>query len=265
MKSLPVRNQSGFTLIELIVVMALLGVVAMTATLILWFGTGTLKASNDEYDFQFSTRLVMQKTTSVIRYASAVFTIPQSSFRADNLDTGWDYIGIQQVLITPAQNGNPAVYGKQIVQYRYDSATDTHIPYVLLTAKADVDYEIVFVMVNPNQADSMLQFSIKSYPAGSLDEFGQPRAQFSVSSQVESVNSLQVVDLSTPLDPAVAIAFRIQDRAANVVGHIAMVLDVSGSMADNLAGYTGNPSRISILRSETQTLLNSFGLEDNIE
>ena len=259
------RKSKGFTLIELIVVLALLGLIATTASAMLWFGTDVVKASNKEYQFQFSTRMLMQETSSIVRYASAVFTIPTSSFRADNLAEGWDYIGIQQVVITPAQNGDPAVIGKEVVQFKYDTATKTHMAVVLLEAKPDMDYEFVFNRVDPQSSDTLLQFTVQSIPSGSVDEFGLPKAQLTIVSEVEARNSLQVVDLSTPIDPAIAIAFRRQDRSVSVVGHVAMVLDNSGSMADNLAGYTGNPSRISILKTETQTIVNSFAQETNVD
>jgi hypothetical protein len=208
---------------------------------------------------------LMQETSSIVRYASAVFTIPTSSFRADNLAEGWDYIGIQPVVITPAQDGNPAVLGNEVVQYTFNSTTKAHMPVVLLAAQVGVDYEFVFNRVDPQSSDTLLQFTVQSIPNGSVDEFGLPKAQLTVITEVEARNSLQVVDLSTPIDPAIAIAFRRQDRSVSVVGHVAMVLDNSGSMADNLAGNNGTPSRISILKTETQTIVNSFAQESNID
>jgi type II secretory pathway pseudopilin PulG len=252
-------------LIELIVVLALLGLIATTASAMLWFSADVVKASNKEYQFQFSTRMLMQETSSIVRYASAVFTIPTSSFRADNLAEGWDYIGIQPVVITPAQDGNPAVLGNEVVQYTFNNTTKAHMPVVLLAAQVGVDYEFVFNRVDPQSSDTLLQFTVQSIPNGSVDEFGLPKAQLTVITEVEARNSLQVVDLSTPIDPAIAIAFRRQDRSVSVVGHVAMVLDNSGSMADNLAGNNGTPSRISILKTETQTIVNSFAQESNID
>jgi hypothetical protein len=139
------------------------------------------------------------------------------------------------------------------------------MPVVLLAAQVGVDYEFVFNRVDPQSSDTLLQFTVQSIPNGSVDEFGLPKAQLTVITEVEARNSLQVVDLSTPIDPAIAIAFRRQDRSVSVVGHVAMVLDNSGSMADNLAGNNGTPSRISILKTETQTIVNSFAQESNID
>jgi prepilin-type N-terminal cleavage/methylation domain-containing protein len=260
------KNRHGVTLIELVIAIAIMAVVGITTLSILLFGSNTLKASDKEVEFQFSTRMIFNETSNIIRYSSAVFTIPASSFRADNLCAGWDYIGIHEVVITPAQNGNPAVMGYEIVKYVYDKTTNTHMPYVLMDAKPDVFYEFVFEKTNPQDVDSLLKFTIKTYPAGSLDEYGRPRAQLTVKSEVEARNSLQVIDLASLLDPAFAIAFRHQDRAKNVVGHIAMVMDKSGSMADNMAGQPNRvPSRISILKNEATSLIHSFAQEDNID
>jgi prepilin-type N-terminal cleavage/methylation domain-containing protein len=260
------KNKRGVTLMELIVAMVIVAVIGITTLSILMFGSNALKASDKEVEFQFSTRMIFNETSNIIRYSSAVFTIPASSFRPGNLCAGWDYIGIHQVVVTPAQNGNPAVMGYEIVKYVFDAASNSHIPYVLMAAKPDVSYEFVFEKTNPQDVDSLLKFTVRTYPQGSLDEFGRPRPQLTVRSEVEAKNSLQVVDLASVLDPATAIAFRHQDRAKNVVGHIAMVMDKSGSMADNMAGQPNRvPSRISILKNEATSLIHSFAQEDNID
>lgn len=264
------RRREGFTLIELILSMGLLALVIIMSGSIMMLGKTILDKTESEYEFQFSTRMTFYKTSDIIRYSSAVFTIPKSSFRPDNLDSGWDYIGVHEVVITPAEGGNAAVTGSEIVKYAYDQATDTHIPTVLLTADPNIRYEFIFTKINPHNVDSLLQFAIKTYTAGSIDEFGRPKATLTVTSEVTSQNSLQVIDLGTAADPAVAIAFSSQTRSKNVVGHIAMVLDTSGSMADDLSGnpiggHSGNASRISILKSRATTLINEFAMEDNTD
>lgn len=248
------------TLVEVIVATALLGLIVIAAYSVINFGRVYMDKSQEEYQFQFSTRMTLQQTSNIIRYSTAVFTIPKSSFRADNLDDGWDYIGIKQVEISSG------VMGDEVVRYTYDDDTDTHIETVLIAAQSDVAYQFIFTKVNPMEEDSLLKFSIRSFPAGRLNELGNPSAAVVITSEVEAQNSLQVIDLSTPpYDPAVGIAFRSQERVRNVVGHVAMVLDTSGSMADNLAGGSTGQSRISILKSEATTLINSFAQEENID
>ena len=259
MKRIPTRKNAGVTLIEVIIAMALMGLVVIASYSVISFGRLYAAKSQEEYNFQFSTRMTLQATSNIIRYSTAVFTIPESSFRSDNLDAGWDYVGIQEVEISPG------VISNEIVKYVYDDATGTHISTVLIPPQSDVVYKFTFTKVNPQDEDSLLQFSIQSYPAGRLNEYGLPSAAVTVTSEVEAKNSLQVIDLSSQYDPAVAVAFRPDERIRNVVGHVAMVLDTSGSMADNLSGGSSGSSRISILKSEAKTLINNFANEDNID
>lgn len=251
-------KNAGMTLVEIIVATALLGLVVLGSYAIVNFARLYLDKSQTEYAFQFSTRYALQKTSDVIRYSTAVFTIPESSFSADNLDTGWDYIGIVDT-----------ADGEEIVKYTYDDTTDSHIPSVLVPAQQNVRYEFVFTKVNPSDEDSLLEFSIKSYPTGSVDEHGESAAAVSVTSEVNAQNSLQIIDLSSPpSNPAVAIAFRAEARVKSVVGHVAMVLDTSGSMAWGMDGDTtpsSTGSRIYTLRTQAATLISNFATEDNID
>lgn len=253
-----ISKNTGMTLVEIIVATALLGLVVLGSYAIVNFARLYLDKSQTEYEFQFSTRYALQKTSDVIRYSTAVFTIPESSFSADNLDTGWDYIGIVDT-----------ADGEEIVKYTYDSVSDSHIESVLVPAQQDVRYEFVFTKVNPSDEDSLLEFSIKSYPAGSVDEHGESAAAVTITSEVNAQNSLQIIDLSSPpYDPAVAIAFRSEERVKSVVGHVAMVLDTSGSMAWGLDGNTTpspTDSRIYALRTQAAALITKFATEDNID
>ncbi len=251
-----ISKNAGMTLIEVIVSVALLGLVVTGAYAIINFARLYLQKSQTEYQFQFATRYALQKTSDTIRYSTAVFTIPESSFAADNLDSGWDYIGIEDT-----------ADGQRIVKYTYDSVAGAHFESVLVPAQEGMGYEFVFTKVNPSDEDSLLKFSIRSYPAGSVDEHGDPVAAVTITSEVNSKNSLQIIDLSTPpYDPAVAIAFRAEERIQSVVGHVAMVLDTSGSMEQGLDGYSGHtPRRIDVLKNQATTLITNFATEDNID
>ena len=249
------KNKTGVTMVELVIVISLLSIISMTAFGFIMYGVNVVKESNKEIDLQHSSRMVLYETSNIIRYASAVFTIPKSSFRADNLCSGWDYIGV-----IPSANGN------EIIKYTYNSITNTHIATVLLHAQPGIDFEFVFDKINPHDVDSLLQFTIEGFPEGSVDAFGQPRSTLAVTSEVEARNSLQVIDLASDIDPAYAIAYRNDDRTKSVIGHVVMVLDESGSMADNLQGLPNRvPSRITVLKNEANTLIDAFAQEDNID
>lgn len=260
MQNIKKNKKSGFTLIELILSMGLLGIVVVACGSMIVFGIKLYDKSEAEYQFQFFTRMTLDKTSDVIRYSSAVFTIPESSFREDNLDEGWDYIGIHKL-----------DDGDEIVKYTYDDATKIHIAQVLIPAKENVAYKFLFKKVNPHTDDSLLQFSIVSYQAESTEPM------LTIQSEVEARNTMQVIDFGTTFDPAVAIAFSSEERGVNIKrsvvnANIAMVLDTSGSMADDLSGDPigdahggAGESRISILKNEAKNLIDNFAVEENID
>ena len=257
-------NRRGITMVELVVAMLLVGLVGLTAFGIISFSNRVLIESRREFEFQFSTRNVLNLTSDTLRYATAVFTVPKSIFDPNNLTEGWDYIGINQVVVTPAQDGNPAVTGHQIVKYSYNRTSGGHIATVIVEAKPHVDFIFQFKKVEQETVDSMLSFTIFSIPAGSKDAFGNPKPELTITSEVESINSLQVKDWGTPSDPAVAVAFLTAERSKSAVGNIAMVLDTSGSMAWPMGGqYASGKSRINILKEEGKTLINALAQESN--
>ncbi len=255
------KKRHGVTLIELTVVILLIGVVGLVAFSFISFGNKVLGESTKEYDFQFSTRSVLSLTSQTIRYATAVFTVPQSKFDPDNLAEGWDYIGMVETQI------EPGVTGHSIVKFTYDEDTGDHSSIVIVPAQEGVDFQFVFKKVNPDEVDSMLSFTVYSIKDGEIDEFGNPALDLTITSEVNSLNSLQVKDWGTTADPAIAVAFLTAERGQSVVGHVAMVLDTSGSMAETLSGSNpgyGNNSRMEILQEEATTLVNSFSQENNI-
>jgi prepilin-type N-terminal cleavage/methylation domain-containing protein len=125
------RKAKGFTLVEVILVMALMGIVITTCYSVLNFSYKTHKVALDEFDLQASFRLVSEQTNQISRFSTAVFTIPQSSFREDNLTDGWNYFGVM--------DGAIVAY-----EYKLQDGVLGHHKRVLVPANPDVSYEIVF-------------------------------------------------------------------------------------------------------------------------
>jgi hypothetical protein len=68
-------------------------------------------------------------------------------------------------------------------------------------------------------------------------EYGNKIGHINIVSQTEALNSLQVIHNGTYADPAVAFAYRSDDRSdpQRPAAYISMVLDMSGSMTSNRA------------------------------
>ena len=258
MKKNNLKTNHGFTLVEMIVAISLLSLVLLIVSSLILTSNKMMAISEKEYDYQSAVRAASQSTSVSIRYSTAVFTVPQSRFNPDNLDEDWDYIGIVDT-----------DDGQEIVKYVYNSDTHVHDATVLVPAQADVAYQFAFNKNNPSDEDNLLEFTIKTIPEGSVDEYGRAKATLTITSEVSALNSLQVIDFSTEYDPAGAIAFKPDDRTRTVVGHVAMVLDTSGSMAEDMEGheyyvYEVN-RRITILKNKATALINTFAQESNID
>ncbi len=240
------KNKKGLTLVELILAMALLTTVI---TLAFSMFTGSLRAQNvgfEEASLQSSARIVSETVNQVVRYSSAVFTIPRTSFREDNLTDGWDYIGL-----TNDQT--------EIVRYTYDGTT--HRRETLVEAQPGITYTLRFQKEERDNSNKVLRFTIEAIKDGAS------QGRISIESQLEALNSLQIIDRGTLADGATAVAYRDDSRPFAVVGTVAMVFDTSGSMKEDVNGNstrTASKERIYILKEEARKLVDEFAKEDNL-
>ncbi|KUK71670.1 MAG: hypothetical protein XD91_1774 [Clostridiales bacterium 38_11] len=256
------KNNKGFTLVELIVVIALLGVVLAGSFSILSFGNTVHRMGVDEFEIQASARLTAQHISNVARYASATFTIPESSFKESNLTNGWDYIGIMD---------------GEVVLYKYEEQGGTwdHYKTVVAPASDKVNYEIIFNKVVNDNTEKIIGFTILGFVDDQVIEYdteGNPKGHITIISQSESLNSLQVVHKGDGSEPATAVAFRTSIRENPIleelkpIAQIALVLDVSGSMAwamdGTKSGISESEKRITKLKNSANTLINNFDASD---
>lgn len=263
-----ITNKSkGFTLVELILAIGLIGIVITLSANMITLSTRVHKVTVDEYTLQSSIRLAVDKTNDVVRYSTALFTIPTGRFLESNLTDGWHYFGVSND-------------GSEIIRYIYEErggVTD-HWKEVVVAAHPNVKYELHFEAVDhagTGDFGKMLKFAFVAV----LQDTNQKRIV--IESEVEAVNALQVVDRGTALSPAIALAYRADDRPQNeILGVITMVLDVSGSMNYALGGATSGVAtedrRITKLKNAlngytkvngevVEGMINEFAKEEYIE
>ena len=256
----------AFTLIELIIVIALLSSVIFLSTSMIRLSTVAHEKTVDEYEINTTIRLASQKANELIRYSKAVFAVTNDYISdVNHMDPGWNYYAV-------------SADKRRIVEYVYDLIAGTHVERVLVDESPNVEYEIIFTKDSSTGNDNMLKFQIVGYVT-TLDGSGnsvRTGQKILFESEVEAQNSLQVVDKGTPLSPSVALAYRNDSSAQGTgrtqVATITLVLDVSGSMDNSLNGV----SRLNRVKNAllgytkgdgtvVEGIVNTFARENNIE
>lgn len=254
------KKQKGLTLVEVISAVVILGFVFLIGANVLSIGTTAVPKSSREFDLQSGMRTTAETVANKTRYSTAVFILPESSFNAANiarglLDEKWNYLG---VLDAQLDDGTPA---KEIVSYVYDADSGRHNKTVLVPAMADFTYDLVFSQ--PDIENNLVNFELSA----TNPQTGQ--ILWNMDSEVEALNSLQVIDRSTAADVGRALVYRSDDRPMSVIGRVTMILDTSGSMAYSMSGQTsGVPvasQRITILKQAATQLITEFGADERIE
>jgi prepilin-type N-terminal cleavage/methylation domain-containing protein len=245
------RNRKGFTIVEVLVAIALIGIVMTMAVNLIIIPTNVHDEVTNEFDIQSKLRIVSQTVNSIIRDASATFALHRLNH--DNLTPGWNYL-IPSMDISSSSSTS-------IIEYLWDEDTNTHIRKVVAEPIPGVTYSLVFTKLNPSYADKLIEYEIVARINGQSRE---------VNSEVEALNSLQVVDRGNTTYPSNAIAFRTDARPNQIADEqaaISMVLDISYSMNMDMNGNsTSNNAnkRITKLKTEAIRLINSLSASANI-
>ncbi len=231
------KDQKGLTVIELLLVLAMLSIVIAGSLNLLLFGNRAHRLVESEAQIQSSARLISEHINQVTRFATAAHTVPRSSFQDfDYRDPDWSYIGINK-------DGDVVI----------DLPGSPREVTIIAEKQDDISYEIEFLRVydeGGSLTDKIAGFSIKGFRNGVLVN--------TIFSQTEVLNALQVEHKGSTGNPAIALAFsNIEPGSPEFVqvtpdAHIAMVIDISGSMARNMSGNNSGKSRITILK---ETLL----------
>lgn len=229
------NKRKGMTLVELICAMACLALLMMVIMSVFKVGVFGGEIGTKEFDQQAAFRVATEKITNQVRYSTALFILPESSFNATNLSGAnrdiyltelWNYFGLVETTVLDS-DGN-SVAASQVVEYIWDDVSGTHKENVVVPARADMTYELVFSKRNEEDpADKNIEFLVKATNNNTGATY------FLVESESQALNSLQVVNWAGGASPGVAIAYRADDRdrgSRGGSGKVLAIVDISGSM-----------------------------------
>lgn len=240
------KMRSGFTLIELIIAMSFIVVVISLAGTMMIFSTKSQAAVSKEFQIQSDMRLASEVVNQQLRYSTAVFMLNEHQYKdSSDLKNGWNYFTLSDD-------------SKEIVHYVWDKGTNTHKKTSMVKAQDNILFKLNF---NGVVTDSrMINFKLDGSVGGG--------SKVSVSTVLNALNAAVVDDSGTPLSPAVALAYRLEDipDSEKVRVAVTMVLDKSGSMGDPMGGAGAGSSsiRISVMKEKAKELIDTFANMDNV-
>jgi hypothetical protein len=244
----------------MIISVSLLGLVFIFATNLLDLGARAIGTSSKEYDVQSGARLAASTAINKIRYSKTIFTIPKSSFRPDNLSVNWDYFGVEDVVL---EDGSPA---SQIVQYTWNTTNKVHDKTVLVQPRSDIQYDLSFKKEFSIDAEGklseskLMSYNVVSHVKSADQSAPDYKGYVEIHGEAVANNALQVIEGTTDVDVATAIAYRNEDKPLSFVAHIAMILDNSGSMTDRM----GSTTREAAMKYAAEEMINKIAAYDNI-
>jgi len=114
------KDTGGFTLLEVILSVALIGLIITLSSNILIFGSSAHRITVKEYSIQSDLRRAAEQANKVIRYSKAVFAVPETFISPQTaMDPGWTYL-----MVSPDE--------KRIVIMEYDESLDKHVEKVVV-------------------------------------------------------------------------------------------------------------------------------------
>ncbi|WP_353892524.1 prepilin-type N-terminal cleavage/methylation domain-containing protein [Proteinivorax hydrogeniformans] len=247
------RNEKGVTLLEVVLATAIALVLLTVAYNMLFVGVRSHSTSVKIFEEQSDMRYTAETINNTLRFASVAFAVPEEQFapqldhagRITGLAKPWNYIGLSPD-------------GDSLVHYEYHNETDSYKMNVLAQPKGDLTYQLNFRKTSESQEDKNIKYFLRGIDNG--------REKFEISTEVEALNALHVIDWGDESNMSVALAYRTEETPKiheRPVAAMTMVLDTSGSMNDDLDGNSPREqekSRIEILK---ETLKRMFSVMEN--
>lgn len=243
------KNDKGFTLVEIVVTLAIVGVLFLTMANFMGFGIKTHKISANEANVQSTIRLLSSNINSSVRNSSATFLLHKPTNRdlaQSDLTDGWNYITISKG-------------GKSVLKYEWDSKQSKHIVSTIMSEVPGTTFELEYKKDSSN--DNVVEYNIIANVNG---------IKRTLNSELEGLNSLQVIDRKPVHFASNTLAYRFGNRDAafsETQAAVAMVLDQSGSMAYDMNGKSTsniNNQRITKLKNEATRLVEELQENPNV-
>lgn len=246
MKKFKIRK--GVTLVELIIVIAIIGIVISLAGTMMTFSIKSQAAVSKEFQIQSDMRLASEIINQELRYSSAVFMLNEHQYSdSSDLKSGWDYFTLSDDK-------------KEIVRYVWDDSSSSHKKISLVKEQDNILYNLILDGVKEDSR--MINFKLDGYFEGGSG------TKVTVSTILNALNAAVVDNSGTPISPAITLAYRSDDipDPEKVKVAVTMVLDKSGSMGYQMGG-TGEGSssiRISVMKEKAKELIDTFANMDNV-
>lgn len=243
-------HKKGVTLIELIIVIALMGLIFAAGSGLFTFGFKVHNMTTEEFDIQSAMRIMSLNINTSVRNSAGAFILHRD--HDTMLTEGWNYIML---------SGDKS----QLIEYKWNEATGAHVPTPIFSGIMGVTLDLEFIKNDVLNEDKLLEYIL------TVNENGKTRT---IDTELESVNALQVIDRSYG-ETANVLAYRNDqrlDEISNAQAVVAMVLDKSGSMGRTLENNYANDassdpddhSRLKKLKAEAQRLIDELAKNPNI-
>lgn len=294
MKKRVFRSRKGYSISELCIALVLMSMVIFLAVALLnlsikaFLGT-ELQTKVIRQDAEFAAKL-----NDAVRESGTAFTIPNDSFKEENLTKGWNYLGLMEDVHIPAfcsRTGDEIDSAQALVYIEYVGDTiPATIPananllhtsdgyflqYVLAHSFTDRegvrhDYSLTFYPTDPEQAAA--QTITYEFTAEMTDSKGESLGRgtgIDVDTMLSALNAIQVVYKGSVENPAVALAFRsdfLPTYSVDVMQNnqpsatVTLVLDLSGSMGERF----GSDTRLAALKKASISFVEELSKNNKV-
>jgi len=268
------KLRKGITVAELITALSIMVITGMIAISVMTLSLQGERLTSIEFRLQTDTRVLLDQVTHNIRYATAIFILPENSFNSTSININLDFIPFSAAgFLSERWNyfGNiDGIVVRYIWGYHPTYGYGHRRVELFNGFEEALDFDLRFAQIDPlDMNDTLVEFQLR------ITESGSAAPIKNILTAADSLNAMQVVDLSTgllDLNPGRALAYRMDDLPRDIpIARVVLILDVSGSMRMGLGGGVqlanahNNPaSRIWMLRRATEDVIDTFSEIANI-